>query len=281
MQDLQVVLDYASQHFASFWVPDHLMRGGGLRMECWTQLTWLAARYPRQQLGTVVMTNSYHHPPLLAKMSASLQAFSGGRLILGYGAGWLEEEYRGYGYEFPAARVRIAQMVEGIEVMRALWTQVPTNYHGRYYKVTDGRCEPRPDPPIPILIGGDGERYLLRAVAEHADWWLPFSRKPSTLQRKISVLQDHCRKIGRDHSAIRKAYPLTVFLARTRGEAEARAGQRLRSDEPPFAGEPATLREHLLELADLGFEHFVLVFDQFPETDDLRLFVDEVLPSFQ
>ncbi len=127
MQDLQVVLDYASQHFASFWVPDHLMRGGGLRMECWTQLTWIAARYPRQQLGTVVMANSYRHPPLLAKMSASLQAFSEGRLILGYGAGWLEEEYRGYGYEFPSARVRIAQMVEGIEAMPALRTQVPAS----------------------------------------------------------------------------------------------------------------------------------------------------------
>ncbi len=147
--------------------------------------------------------------------------------------------------------------------------------------MTDGRCEPRPDPPIPILIGGDGERYLLRAVAEHADWWLPFSRKPATLQHKISVLQEHRREVGRDYAPIPKAYPLTVFLARTRGEAEARAGQRLQSDEPPFAGEPAALREHLLELADLGFEHFVLVFDQFAETDDMRLFVDEVLPSFQ
>ncbi len=280
VRDLEAVLDYASQHFASFWVPDHLMRGDGVRMECWTQLTWIAARYPRQQLGTVVMANSYRHPPLLAKMAASLQAFSGGRLILGYGAGWLEEEYRAYGYEFPAASERIAQMVEGIVAMRTLWTQVPANYHGRYYEVTNGRCEPRPDPPIPLLIGGDGERYLLRAVAEHAEWWLPFSRKPATLRRKIAVLQDHCREVGRDYATIRKAYPLTVYLARTREEAEARAGQRLQTDDPPFAGEPAELREHLLELAALGFEHFVLVFDQFPQTDDMRLFVDEVLPGF-
>jgi alkanesulfonate monooxygenase SsuD/methylene tetrahydromethanopterin reductase-like flavin-dependent oxidoreductase (luciferase family) len=281
VRDLQGVLDYASQHFSSFWVPDHFMRGDGFRMECWTQLTWLAARYPRQQLGTIVLGNSYRHPPLLAKMAASLQTFSGGRFILGYGAGWLEEEYRAYGYEFPAARVRIAQMVEGIEVMRALWTQVPANYRGQYYRVTDARCEPRPDPPIPILIGGDGERYLLRAVAEHADWWLPFSRGPETLERKIAVLRDHCRAVGRDEAAIRKAYPLTVFLARTREEAERRAGRRLQSDEPPFAGEPAALREHLARYVELGFDLFQLVFAGFPATDDMRLFVEEVLPAFQ
>ncbi len=281
VQDLQGVADYASQHFDSFWVPDHIMRGDGYRMECWTQLTWLAARYPRQQLGTVVMANSYRHPPLLAKMAASLQTFSGGRLILGYGAGWLEEEYRAYGYEFPSPRVRIAQMVEGIEAMKALWTEVPANYQGRYYQVTDARCEPRPDPPIPIMIGGDGERYLLRAVAEHADWWLAFSRGIDTLKRKLAVLEEHCRAVGRDPATIRKTYPLTVFLARTRAEAELRAGRRLAGNDPPFAGEPAALRDHLLEMVDLGFDLFQLVFAGFPETDDMRLFVDEVLPAFR
>ena len=281
VQDLQGVCDYASQHFSSFWVPDHFMRGDGFRMECWTQLTWLAARYPRQQLGTIVIGNSYRHPPLLAKMAASLQTFSGGRFVLGYGAGWLEEEYRAYGYDFPSARVRIAQMVEGIEAMRALWTQVPANYQGQYYQVTAARCEPRPDPPIPVLIGGDGEKYLLRAVAEHADWWLPFSRGTDTLKHKIAVLHDHCRTVGRDPATIRMTYPLTVFLARTRQEAEGRAGRRLESNDPPFAGEPAALVAHLQEIVDLGFDLFQLVFPSFPETDDMRLFVDEVLPAFR
>ena len=97
------------------------------RLECWTQLTWIAARYPGPLLGTIVMANSYRHPPLLAKMAASLQVLSGGRFILGYGAGWPEDEYRAYGYEFPSARVRIAQMVDGIKVMRALWSGHPAD----------------------------------------------------------------------------------------------------------------------------------------------------------
>jgi len=279
--DLQRVADYASEHFDSFWIPDHFMRGEGFRMECWTQLTWLAARYPRQQLGTIVMANSYRHPPLMAKMAASLQAFSGGRFILGYGAGWREDEYRAYGYEFPAPRVRIAQMVEGLEVMKAMWTQAPANYQGKYYRVTEARCEPRPDPPIPVLIGGDGERYLLRAVAEHADWWLPFSRGTETLKHKIAVLRDHCRAVGRDEATIRKTYPLTVYLAPTRAEAERRGGASLQGAEPPFAGEPAALRDYLAQYVDLGFDLFQLVFAGFPETDDMRLFVEEVLPAFR
>ena len=131
------------------------------------------------------------------------------------------------------------------------------------------------------IMRGDGERYLLRSVAEHADWWLAFSRGIDTLKRKLAVLEDHCRAVGRDPATIRKTYPLTVFLARTRAEAELRAGRRLEGNEPPFAGEPAALRERLLELADLGFDLFQLVFAGFPETDDMRLFVEEVLPAFR
>jgi alkanesulfonate monooxygenase SsuD/methylene tetrahydromethanopterin reductase-like flavin-dependent oxidoreductase (luciferase family) len=281
VQDLQQVADCASEFVDSFWVPDHFMRGDGFRLECWTQMTWLAARYPKQHLGGIVMANSYRHPALLAKMAASLQTFSGGRFILGYGAGWLEDEYRAYGYPFPSARVRIAQMVEGIQVMQAMWTQAPATYQGQYYQITDAYCEPRPAPLPPVLIGGDGEKYLLRAVAEHADYWLAFSKNTDTLRHKLAVLEDHCRAVGRDSATIRKAYPLTVYLARTRAEAERRAGAALQRAEPPFAGDPAALREYLQELVELGFDLFPLVFANFPETDDLRLFADEVLPAFR
>src|ERR1700737_3651366 len=120
VRDLQNALDIASQSFSSLWVSDHLMTAEPFRMDVWTQLTWIAARYPGTLLGTIVLANSYRHPPLMAKMAASLQAFSRGRLILGYGAGWHEQEYRAYGYEFPSARVRIEQRDEAGELMRAL-----------------------------------------------------------------------------------------------------------------------------------------------------------------
>ena len=98
------MLSVAAPSFESLWVSDHFMTEDRFRMECWTELTWIAARYPGPLLGTIVLGNSYRHPPLLAKMAASLQYLSGGRFILGYGAGWAEDEYRAYGYDFPSAR---------------------------------------------------------------------------------------------------------------------------------------------------------------------------------
>jgi len=278
VRDLTAVCDVACQFCSTFWVPDHFMRGDSFRLECWTQLTWLAARYPTQYLGGIVMANSYRHPPLLAKMAASIQTLSQGRFILGYGAGWLADEYHAYGYEFPTPRVRIAQMVEGIEVMRAMWTQSPASYTGTYYQVRDAYCEPRPDPPPPVMIGGDGERFLLRAVAEHADWWLPFSRDLTALAHKITVLQEHCATVGRDFHTIQKVYPLTVYLSERRADAEARAGASLASDNPPFAGEPEALVDLLQQLVALGFRHFALAFADFPDTADLRLFERRVIP---
>ena len=280
-RDLQHVLDVGSKYFSSFWVSDHHQNADRFRLECWTQLTWMAARFPGQILGTVVMSNSYRHPPFLAKMAASLQFFSHGRLILGYGAGWHEEEYHAYGFEFPSAKVRIAQMVEGIQVMRALWTDAPANFAGHYYQVKNAYCEPRPNPPIPIMIGGDGERYLLRAVAEHANWWLPYSRRIDTLEQKIAVLKQHCQDVGRDYESIRKTYTLTVYLERDRDAAVRRAGAAVERENPAFAGDPAGLRDYLTTLNELGFDLFQLVFPNFPATDDVELFADEVLPFFR
>lgn len=281
VQDLTHVLDIACQHFSSIWISDHHMTADRFRLECWTQLTWVAARYPGPLLGTVVMANSYRHPPLLAKMAASLQTFSHGRFVLGYGAGWAEDEYHAYGYEFPSARVRIAQMVEGIRVMRALWTEAPATFEGKYYRVANAYCEPRPDPVPPIMIGGDGEKYLLRAVAEHGDWWFPFSRRLDLLAHKCDVLRQHCRDVGRDYESIRKTYTLTVFLSKDRAEAIRRAGAAVERENPAFAGDPAGLRDYLTERVALGFDLFQLVFPDFPDTDDIKLFVDEVLPAFR
>ena len=279
-RDLQGVLEVAAQHFSSLWVSDHLMTVEPWRMDVWTQLTWIAARFPGPMLGTIVMANSYRYPPLLAKMAASLQFFSHGRLILGYGAGWHEPEYRAYGYDFPSTRVRIAQMVEGLEVMQAMWTQSPATYEGRYYQVHEAYCEPLPQPLPIIMIGGEGEKYLLRAVAEHADWWNTVWHPTPVLRHKLAVLGQHCRDVGRDFASIKKTITRTTYLAATRAAAEARAGAALQRPEPPFAGEPAALVEHLQELAEAGFELVQLVFPDFPRTDDMELFVDQVLPQF-
>lgn len=282
VRDVQGVLDAVKPYFSTFWVSDHLMTHSGFRMECWTILTWLMARYPEHYFSTTVMANSYRSPALLGKMVASLHELSGGRYVLGYGAGWAEEEYHAYGYDFPSARVRIEQMSEGIAVMKALWTGGPVSHEGKYYRLRDAVCLPRPESPIPVLIGGDGERFLLRAVAEHADWWLPFGRTPDVLRQKMAVLKDHCTAVGRDYDTIHKTFSLRVNLGKTRAEAEKLVGgSPMRPDDPSFVGEPAELRERIQEYAELGIEHFQLVFPKFPATDDIELFAQEVLPHFQ
>ena len=280
VRDLQNALDIAAPAFDSFWVSDHLMTTEPFRMDVWTQLTWIAARYPTQQLGTIVLSNSYRHPPLMAKMAASLQAFSRGRLVLGYGAGWLEAEYRAYGYEFPSTRVRIDQMVEAIKLMRTMWTDSPATFDGTYYHVKDAYCEPRPDPLPIIMIGGEGERRTLRAVAEHADWWNTLMRPLPILRHKLGVLEQHCHDVGRDYASVRKTITRTLFLGQSRAEAEQRAAARFQGESKPFAGEPEMLIDHLHELIELGFDVFQLVFADFPETTDIELFIDKVLPRF-
>jgi len=278
--DQDRLLRFASQHFGSIWVSDHMMEGDRFRIEPWTQLTWIAARFPGVGLGHNVLANSYRHPPLMAKMSASLQQLSGGRFILGYGAGWLEPEYLAYGYEFPSARVRIAQMEEGVQVIRNLWTQSPANFEGEYYHVRDAWCEPRPNPVPPILIAGEGEQFLLRAVARHADWWLSYGHQPEVLRHKISVLAGHCRDVGRDVATIRKATPLTVYLDRSAVEAREWAGDAVNAEQPAFAGDPAGLVDRLTELGEMGFDMIQLRFARMFDTADLELFVDQVRPHF-
>jgi alkanesulfonate monooxygenase SsuD/methylene tetrahydromethanopterin reductase-like flavin-dependent oxidoreductase (luciferase family) len=280
VDDLHRALDIATQGFTSVWVSDHLMFGAKYRLECWTQLLWIAARYPSVDVGTIVLANSFRHPALMAKMAATLQMLSGGRCILGYGAGWHAEEYAAYGYDYPSAATRIAMMEEGIQVIRALWTEAPANFSGKFYRLQDAYCEPRPRPPPTLMIGGAGERRTLRLVARYADWWNDVARPRETLQRKLAVLREHCLDEGRDYDQLRKTYMVRVYIDRSHAAALERASDALKSDNPPLAGDPAAVREQLHELAELGIDLCQLIFPRFPETDDLRLFMDKVLPEF-
>ena len=278
ISDLHRVLDVAAQGFGSLWIPDHLQFGTRYRLECWTMLVWLAARYPNVKLGTIVMSNSFRQPALMAKMAATLQTLSGGRFILGYGAGWHAEEYRAYGYDYPSPGERVAMLEEGVQVIRALWTQSPANFQGRYYRLSDAYCEPRPDPLPPIMIGGGGEQRTLRVVARHADWWNDVLRPPDELRHKLAVLRRHCEAEGRDYDSLPKSVNVRIVLDRSHSAALARAAAL--GDAPCLKGDPAAVRDQLAALADLGVSMFQVVLAGFPATDDLRLFLDEVVPAF-
>ncbi len=191
-------LDQVADAFDSLWFPDHVQYGSHDVAEGWSLLAYALARYPDKICGHAVLCNSFRNPAHLAKMAATMQHLSGGRVVVGIGAGWNEEEYRSYGWEFPSPKTRIAQLAESIQIMRALWTDTPVTFHGEHYQITEAYCEPKPQPVPPVMVGGAGEKFTLRVVAEHADWWNYIYGGREEYARKQAILQEHCRAVGRD-----------------------------------------------------------------------------------
>jgi alkanesulfonate monooxygenase SsuD/methylene tetrahydromethanopterin reductase-like flavin-dependent oxidoreductase (luciferase family) len=273
-------LDQALGPFDSLWLPDHVQYGSNRVAEGWTLLPWALARYPDKLCGHEVLSNSFRNPAHLAKMVATAQALSGGRVILGIGAGWNAEEYQSYGWPYPPTRTRIAQLAEAIELIRAMWTQAPASYRGEHYQIADAYCEPRPAPIPPIMIGGHGETYLLRVVARHADWWnYPF-REPALYTHKQEVLKRHCRDVGRDYDTIRQVVRVGILIAETERDVErlkGAPGVRPMSDIR-LAGTPEQVTDALKRIIGQGAHRLTVNFADAPRPDGTLLFAKTVLP---
>jgi alkanesulfonate monooxygenase SsuD/methylene tetrahydromethanopterin reductase-like flavin-dependent oxidoreductase (luciferase family) len=165
----RALVDPLPPAFTTLWASDHF-QDESPNLEAWTLLTFLAAMFPDRRVGSLVLGQRYRNPALLAKMAASLQCLSGGRLVLGIGAGWHEPDHVAYGYGLPSRGDRVAQLREYVEILRALWGGGPVTYAGRHYSVEGAYCRPVPDPPIPLLVGTNGPR-VLRIAADLADLW--------------------------------------------------------------------------------------------------------------
>lgn len=278
-------LERVQDSFDSAWVADHFIPWAQWEdddtdvLECMATVCYLAAAFPKLDFGNIVLCQSYRNPALLAKMASTLQVLSGGRFILGIGAGWKEDEYRAYDYEFPKASVRIAQMSEAVQIIRAMWSDAPATFEGKYYSVHNAYCEPKPDPRPPILIGGSGEQLTLRVVAQYADWCNTSGSTPEEFAHKLNVLRGHCEKIGRDYDEIVKTWGGVIAIAETEAEAQQQA------DATPFGagivGTPDSVAAALRPYADLGVEHFIIRFSDFPSTAGIELFAQEVIPQFR
>ncbi len=257
--------------FHSLWVYDHLYNYPSPAhpdvLEAFTLMTLLAGWTQTIRVGSMVLCDAYRNPALTAKMAATLDALSGGRLEFGYGAGWHEEEFRGYGYDYPPAPTRIAMMEEGLRIIKALWSGEPATVDGTYHRITDALCRPTPAqrPHPPITVGGGGERLLLRAVARHADIWNYFPIPFPDYDRKRAALHGHCARIGRDPATIDQS--LMVPLATARREKDVRdqleEGRRRggvwEHDDQLVQGTPDIVGPRLRDYQRRGVTFFIFV----------------------
>jgi F420-dependent oxidoreductase-like protein len=285
---LAIALDAEKLGFESFWCSDHLFLNDKSEnqncMDAWTLLAALAAVTKKIRLGTLVTCNNYRNPSLLAKIAASIDMISNGRLWFGYGAGWKIDEYKAYGYPFPKIQDRMDMMEEALEIIKLLWTEPSPSYKGKHYTIENAFSAPKPvqKPHPPILIGGDGEKRTLRAVAKYADYCNLFLRPD--FERKLDVLKDHCKAVGRDYDDVGKSlfaqgWP-GVYVTDSEDDLEKHLKWRVenlqstkeevlehaRSNAPgSWVGYPEEVIERFEYLIGLGFDFFQVMF---PGIDD-------------
>ena len=278
--------------FDSIWVYDHFhnvpVPAHEAVFECWTTIAAISQRTSRIRLGQMVGCNSYRNPGLLAKITSTVDVISGGRLDWGIGAGWYENEYRGYGYEFKKPSDRIGMLRETVEIVKSMWTNAETTYEGKYYRLERANCDPKPlqKPTPPVWIGGGGEKVTLRVVAEHADV-SNFGSSVEEFVRKREILKGHCAAIGRDEETIRKTVSSEIFIRETEKEI-LEAGSRSLWGEPAeswrskaLVGTPEQVSEKIQRYLDAGCTGFVPWCPDYPSTETLELFARQVMPNFR
>jgi alkanesulfonate monooxygenase SsuD/methylene tetrahydromethanopterin reductase-like flavin-dependent oxidoreductase (luciferase family) len=275
--------------FTSAWVADHFVPWATFQdpstdtYECLASIAFLAGMFPSYTLGSIVLSQSYRNPAYLAKVAATLQALSKGRLVLSIGAGWKKDEYLAYGYDYPDTPTRIHQLGEAAQIIKMMWHEPRATFHGKYYHIQDAICEPKPDPLPPLLIGGGGKKLTLRIVAQYADWWNFPGGSAENYGILLDTLRGHCQAVGRDYDSIVKTWCTdSVSVAETQDEALRIAQSSSFYDpETSIVGTPDQVAQQLKAFADLGVTVFMLRFADFPRTEMVTLFGKTVMPRFK
>lgn len=251
------------------WYADHFMPNaddtGTPWPEAWVTLSALGAQVPRLRLGTLVSGNTYRHPAVLAKMAATLDHITGGRVVLGLGSGWQENEHRQYGIPFHTVGERLRRLDEACQVIKGLFSNTATTFSGEYYQLDGATLEPKPlQNPLPLLIGGGGEKMTLKITARHADEWNVWGT-PEVLEQKMAVLDRHCADVGRDPKAIQRSAVALLFMSEDEDHL-----QRMRSANIPMQhiiGTPDQIRARVQEYAALGVDELIVPGFNLGDTD--------------
>jgi F420-dependent oxidoreductase-like protein len=276
-----------STGYSGVTVMDHLHQIPGIgprtnyMLEGNAILSALAARTSRVNLGLLVGGVMYRNPALLAKITTTIDIVSGGRAILGLGAGWFEEEHRAYGYPFPPLRERFERLEDALQIARLMFTQPESSFEGTHHSIHDALNMPQPlRGDIPIMVGGSGERKTLRLVAKYADACNIFG-DVEHVKHLLGVLESHCEAVGRDPAEITKTRMATVFVSRSADEALARleaAGLDERRRPMAIAGDPDAVAEQAQELVDAGIEGLTISLPDVWDVSQVALAGEALLP---
>jgi F420-dependent oxidoreductase-like protein len=299
MQDVARAIEGAG--YESLWVYDHLhttpVATQEPTFEAWSLMAALAATTSTVRLGQMCTCNGYRSPSYLAKVAATIDVISGGRLEMGIGAGWYEQEFLAYGYEFPPIGTRLGQLREAVEIMRRLWTEEHVDFEGRHYRIAGAIGSPRPlqKPHVPLWIAGGGVRTTLRIAAQRAAY-TNFGTSLDDFNAKSDVLAGHCRDVGRDFGEIVRTTNQNVVIAPTEAEVEDRlrwldeqltplrpAGAAPASEtyrDGGLVGTPEQIVDELRKWQSAGLAYAICYFPEAAhDRSGLALFAREVLPA--
>jgi F420-dependent oxidoreductase-like protein len=277
--------------FHSVWFNDHLY---GVPMpqlpilEAWTALTAVGALTTKVELGTLVTPVGFRNPALLAKMAATLDVITGGRVIVGLGSGWFQAEFAGYGMPFPPLKDRLEQLDETATILTKLWSEPQATFEGKHYRLDATYCEPKPVRRPPILIGGGGEKVLLRIAARHADIWNNLAVNQNGLAAKVAKLREHCAAVGRDPAEIRVSQQCLVVLGENEADARAKSekaaaiyGGHMGAGGPlSISGTAEQCIEKIHAHVALGCTMLIIEFFGRDVREPARLFAERVMPAF-
>ncbi len=242
------------------WYADHFMANAPDTStpwpEAWTTLAAIGAKVPRLRLGTLVMGNTYRHPAIVAKMAATLDHISGGRAVLGLGSGWQENEHKQYGIPFYTVGERLARLDEACQVIKLLFNEKKSDFDGRFYQLQDATLAPKPiQNPLPLLIGGGGEKVTLKITAKYADEWNVWG-DVDTLRAKMEILDQHCADVGRDPKEIKRTAVALLFMSEDPKFLEQMRNSNLQ--QATIIGTPEEVRDIVGEYENIGVDELIV-----------------------
>jgi len=299
---LGVAKDIERLGFDSLWVYDHFHTipepTQEVTYEAWTMMAALAATTDTVRLGQMCTCNTYRPPSYLAKVATSIDVISGGRLEMGIGAGWYEHEHDGYGYPFLPPAGRLGMLREGVEIMKAMWTEEVVHYEGEHYKLEGAICQPKPvqEPHIPFWIAGGGEKVTLNIAARYAQYTNFGGDALETFVRKSDILKGHCGDVGTDYDAITRSANFNILCAATEQEVDEKKvwlrehlGKYVSAERAKafagwydrLSGTPDQIVSWLKEYEAAGLGYAIVNFaDVAYDRGSLELFAKEVIPAF-